>query len=501
MFWRRKRGRSAVSEVGAGRSRSGIGNAGPAVENPAGTGRAAAGRAGTDMIRSTTFRLALGYTLLFSASVLLLFLGVYTGTTKFAEQQIRAAIQADITALAEQYQRYGAPGLQTLIERRVNARPTSPELYLLANRNGSLLAGNLSGWPDAVVASDGWLTFSLGIEPDSASAVGGHKRYRALARPFALQGGFRLLVGRDLEQLDSLALRLRNGFLLGLGLTGVLAVLGGWYFSQRVSRRIERMNIACQKIMAGELSQRIPRDQTQDEFDALAGNINAMLSRIESAVGDVRRVSDNIAHDLRTPLARLRTRLELAGRQSPGECPEIAAALKEADQLLDTFNALLRIARIEAGERRAGFAPVDITAVAFDVAELYEPVLEENRQTLKLQISRGINAVGDRDLLFQALANLLDNAHKYAPANSEVRLTLTEQNGWIRFAVIDQGPGIPEADQQRVQQRFQRLEESRSSPGVGLGLSLVKAVAELHGGQLRLAGCPGLCAELLLPAT
>lgn len=265
----------------------------------------------------------------------------------------------------------------------------------------------------------------------------------------------------------------------------VLGGLGGWWISQRMARRIETINRTSREIISGDLSRRMPLQGTNDELDRLAGGLNQMLDRIQALMEDVRRVSDNIAHDLRTPLGRLHNQLDsLRGElQASGmDTSGVERALSESEGLLATFNALLRIARIEAGQRSADFAPLDLAALVRDVAEYYEPLAEARGQTLVLDTATGVQFTGDRDLLFQALANLLDNAIKYTPQGGDIRATLTTiAPAAAKLVIADSGPGIPPAARAQVFQRFFRLETSRSTPGSGLGLSLVEAVARLHG--------------------
>jgi signal transduction histidine kinase len=274
--------------------------------------------------------------------------------------------------------------------------------------------------------------------------------------------------------------------------------------SQRMASRIEAINRTNRDIIDGDLSRRIPLQGTNDELDRLASGLNEMLDRIQALMEEVRRVSDNIAHDLRTPLGRLHNQLdnlhsevERAGLDTSS----IEQALSESEGLLSTFNALLRIARIEARSRTEGFAQVDLTALVRDAAEYYEPLAEAREQTLAVKADPAVQLVGDRDLLFQAIANLLDNAIKYTPRGGEVRVTLAVMApGTAELTVVDTGPGIPPAARQQVFQRFFRLEDSRSTPGNGLGLSLVEAVVHLHGMTIRVSdNSPGTRITLGIP--
>jgi signal transduction histidine kinase len=305
---------------------------------------------------------------------------------------------------------------------------------------------------------------------------------------------------RELEAIRRVIL---EALAWGLAITFALALGGGLTMSWSVVRRLEAINQTSRDIMEGDLSRRIPADGSGDDFDQLAGNLNLMLERISGLMESVRQVSDSIAHDLRTPLTRLRSQLELASTQL--EQPEEARAaleqaIEDANELLATFNALMRIARIESGGRRAGFSEVDISTLVCDVAEFYEPLAADKGQQLTLEVDDGMTVNGDRDLLFQAIANLLDNAIKYTPRSGRVTLGARKLADDLEVTVADTGPGIPAELRTKVFQRFFRLDSSRSTPGSGLGLSLVQAAADLHGVQIALDdNCPGLRVRLCFP--
>ncbi len=448
------------------------------------------------LLHNSTFRLALVYMGLFGTSVLLLLGFLYWSTAGYIWQQADATLDAEITGLAERYRRDGLAGLSDTISGRLSRRPTGSSIYLLTGRGGSVIVGNLNRWPDARPDADGWLDFQLGSGDDGAI-------HRARARVFNLPGGYRLLVGRDLYELEEVEDRIIQALVWGLLITLVLAVAGGVMMSRSSARRIEQINRTARRIMRGDLSQRIPVRNTGDEFDDLAQNLNHMLDRIQSLMENVRRVSDNIAHDLRTPLARLRNRLETLRQRTEeagGDPALIQEAIAESDRLLATFNALLRIARIETRDRRQGFRPVEMGPLLRDVAEFYQPLAEENHQRLRLESSPGITLDGDRDLLFQAIANLLDNAIKYTPPGGEILLRLRRDGDHGELVVADNGPGIPPQERDKVFQRFYRMEQSRTTEGSGLGLSLVQAVAAIHQIEIRLEdNHPGLRVVLRFP--
>ncbi|NIR30610.1 MAG: HAMP domain-containing histidine kinase [Gammaproteobacteria bacterium] len=450
------------------------------------------------VFRSFTFRLALLYVALFGASVLGLFGFIYWSTAGYMARQTDATIEAEITGLSERYRLTGLAGLTGLIAERVARDPDGSSIYLLTDGDLHPLLGNLESWPEDARAKDGWLEFRLGKgAPEKAN---GHK---ARARRFELRGGFHLLVGRDVGDLQEVQTLIVETLVWGLAITLVMALGGGVMVSRSVTHRIEAINQTSREIMSGDLDRRVTTTGTGDDFDQLTDNLNEMLDQIQSLMEGVRRVSDNIAHDLRTPLARLRNVLETV--RSDQLSPEqqrahVEQAISEADGLLSTFNALLRIARIESGERREGFAEVDLEALLRDVAELYEPLSEEKGQRFAMRLEPGLKVHGDRDLLFQAFANLLDNAIKYTPEDGQIELYVNIEGDCAAVTVADTGPGIAEEHREQVFQRFSRLEWSRSTPGAGLGLSLVGAVAKLHHAQVRLSdNQPGLRADVRLP--
>ncbi len=450
------------------------------------------------LFRSSSFRLAALYMLLFGASALLLLGFIYWSTAGYMARQADAAIQADIDLLAERYRTSGLPGLTALIAERINEDPGRSNLYLLTDDSYNRIVGNLDNWPEVDADPKGWLSFRL---RDAGSPKRG--AHGARARTFRVGGGFRLLVGRDMYELEAIRDRIIDTLTWGLAITLVLALGGGIAMSRSMLRRLEVINETSREIMTGDLSRRIPVRGSQDEFDELVNHLNAMLDRISVLMEDVRRVSDSIAHDLKTPLTRLRNDLEiLKGNTDDDSAARENAeqALLEADGLLSTFNALLRIARIESGHRRAGFTDVPLADLVRDVAEFYDPLAEENGLSLSLDIESEPVLRGDRDLLFQALANLLDNAIKYTPSGGAVTIQVQVDAAASRIVITDSGPGIARDQRDMVFQRFYRVENSRSAPGSGLGLSLVAAVAKLHDAQIVLQdNGPGLRAVLSFP--
>ncbi len=446
---------------------------------------------------SSSFRLALIYMMLFGGSVLLLLTFIYWSTAGYMANQADATIEAEIAGLAERYRSSGLTGLRNTISERISRKPGGFSIYLLADNDLHPLVGNINRWPAIPATQEGWLDFRLEGQGWPAGEI-----HRARARAFQLRGGFHLLVGRDLHELQRTQELIVRTLVWGLAITLILGLVGGSMMTRSMVRRIEAINQTSREIMSGDLSRRIPMDRSGDDFDELAGNLNTMLDRIGSLMEEVRRISDNIAHDLKTPLTRLRNSLELLNTND-AEDPErrqalIEQSMAEADGLLSTFNALLRIARIGSGERRAAFAPVDLEQVLCGVVEFYAPLAEERQQSLELSVSSTAVVAGDRHLLFQAFANLLDNAIKYTPSQGRIEVSLADQEGCPYVAVSDSGPGIPEQERDKVFRRFYRLESSRGLPGNGLGLSLVEAVAKVHQVELRVEdNAPGLRIEMM----
>ena len=449
------------------------------------------------LLGSTTFRLTLIYFGLFGVSAVVLVGFLYWSTAGFMARQTDEAIEAEIRGLAEQYSQFGTIGLVRALNRRTSQARASRGLYLLTDANLRPLAGNLSAWPRETPEPDGWLTFELEYA-DRRGAVD-----LGRARIFELTGGLRLLVGRDIRERLEIDARFRESIGWGIALALVLSIAGGVLVSRPMLRRIDAINQTSREIMAGALDRRIPTRGTDDEFDRLAANLNEMLDRIAQLVASVREVSDNIAHDLRSPLARLRSRLELTLADRGDEEAyrrAIARTIEEADALLKTFNSLLRIARLEAGVETGQVETFDLDGLVGDVAELYAPLADERSVELDVTPERAGRIRGDRDLLFQALANLLDNAIKFSPGGKTVTIAARALDDRVTVTVSDCGPGIPEALKNRVAERFFRVETSRNAPGAGLGLSLVAAVVERHGGSLDLEdNRPGLRVVLGLP--
>ena len=441
-------------------------------------------------LRSSTFRLAVVYLLLFEGSVCMVLGFVYWTTAMHLEMEADSSIEREIESLTARYRGRGLASFSRVLEDRVARSPRGPFIYVFATAGRRALAGNVSGWPDAAPTPEGWIEFPLRTarEPDDTPHL-------ARARVSTLPGGLLLLVGRDMHEIDKARRRIKLALVWSIGLALLLAVAGALAMSRGTMRRIDAINRASREIMRGDLARRIPTRGTRDDFDQLAGQLNAMLDRIQELMDGIRRVTDDIAHDLKTPLTRLRTRLEElrdTGGLGLGSAESVQAAIDESDRLLVTFSALLRIARVESKGGTEGFVPVDFGAIARDAVELYEPYAQEHgRQIAFIGEGAELPIVGDRDLLFQALSNLVDNAIRHGGGGRVVveAGTIPAPGGGTRGRIVvrDEGPGIPEADRERVFRRFVRLEASRNTAGNGLGLALVGAVAALHGGAVELA--------------
>jgi len=451
------------------------------------------------LLRTSTFRLAALYLILFAVSVGALLGYVYWNTAVLLQEQTDYTIQAEVQALADQYQLRGLNGILDTVQRR--SKDENGAVYLLAGPAGQRIAGNLTDMPVVPTGDTSWIEFPLGVQ-------NGATRENHVARAFytELAGGFKLVVGRDVQSLRQFADIIRQTILYALAIALVLGLGGGLLMSRNFLKRVDAITEASRTIMAGNMSGRMPVTGSNDELDRLALALNEMLDQIESLMAAMKEVSSNVAHDLKTPLTRIKARVEAALRSSSEE--EYRAALEntvdESDRLLETFNALLSIARAEAGQARSGLVAIDVGELIGDVVELYEPMAEEEGGTLSSSAAPGLTVLGDRQLLAQALTNLLDNALKYgarAGGTPEITVTGAQEGDRVVITVADHGAGIPEEDRGRVTERFVRLDASRSKPGNGLGLSLVSGVMKLHKGTLLLEdNVPGLKAKLVLPA-
>ncbi|HUI17421.1 MAG TPA: HAMP domain-containing sensor histidine kinase [Alphaproteobacteria bacterium] len=443
------------------------------------------------LLRTATFRRALIYMAPFGVLVVILFGFLYLGTLSLIDSQANATIEAEIRGLAEQYGTRGLSRLEEVIAERSGSKGEKGSVYLLTGPDLTPLAGNLNSWPSQAALKDGWLSFE--VERNEHGVVTKHE---IRAKPFRLEGGFRLLVGRDMAERAAFQEVIGKTLAVALVITVILGVAGAVYLSRRLLVRVEAIAETSRTIVRGDLTRRVPLAGSGDEFDHLSASLNEMLEQIEQLMTGMRAVTDSLAHDLRSPLTRLKGRIETVLRATPDEAryrETLAATIADADAILGTFNALLAITEAEAGTAREGMSRLELGALARAALELYEPLAEGKGLILSEEIDDGVAIVGHPQLLAQSVANLLDNAIKYTAAGGAVSLAVRNAGERAELVVADSGPGIPPEDRARVLERFVRLDASRSSPGSGLGLSLVAAVAKLHRAELRLEdNAPGL---------
>lgn len=450
---------------------------------------------GPAFLRTTTFRQTLLSAALFALSSFIILAFVYAASAGMTGRRADAAVAEEVIALQAQFD---AGGIRTLnryiLQRTVGGG--ADYLYLLVHPSGRTLSGNLSGLPDLEPDEEGRLQFPY-RRPLAIGTEDSEKDDRtARGQIIELTSGYQLFVGLDVHEEYQLVSRMLNTILAASALALALGVAGGVFISRRFVARLDRINEVARTVRAGDLKRRAPRTYSGDELDELSQNFNNMLDRLEALMHRMRQTGDSIAHDLRTPLTRMRNRLDEALRED-GDLETREQALERAvsdtDEILGIFNAILSLSRLESGESRKALTELDPADVAEDLAELYEPVCEDEGLAFTAEIERGLTIQGDRGLLSQALANMLDNAVKYTPSGGAVALRLRRNgDGRVEFSVTDTGPGIPETDRERVVQRFVRLDNSRSQPGSGLGLSLVKAIIDLHQGRFLLDEGPGL---------
>jgi signal transduction histidine kinase len=446
-------------------------------------------------MRSAGARFGLIYASLFGISAFTLAAFLWWATAGVLIRQTDAAINADAQGLIERYAEGGLLGLMDTIEQRLAGNIDDDAFYLLVDPAFRRIAGNLDRWPGGVAVDADW--FDHRVERAGA-------RSKLRLHHIEMPGDYHLLVGRDVEARSQISRLLADAMLWAAAIAVVLGSVGAWAVRGLFRATLADVSATAAAIGAGDLSRRVQVTGQGDEFDLLAETINDMLDRIGRLMDGVLQVSNAIAHDLRTPIARARIRLEYAAEHARGE-DDLRAAIERAqsdlDGIVSVFQALLRIAEIEAGARRSAFAPVDLAPLLNDLAELYDAVAEEAGLVLAPQIPPSLPTFGDREMIQQAIANLLDNALKFSPPGGVITLAADAGPDGLRITVADQGPGIPEADRARATERFFRGEHARSTPGSGLGLALVQAVASLHGGSLTLEdNRPGLRAVLLLPA-
>ena len=464
------------------------------------------------IMKTTAARLSALFLVLFALCATVLVFYMSSLSVRMLTTQTQEAIVAEVQVLGRAYQRGGLPLLVRYVETR--SRQPGANLYLVADPNGRILSGNVESLDPGVLETNGWTEQSFGYRrfgvPSSVNgddpAGGARLAHRAVALVLRLPNQMILLVGRDLGEPEIVRDIVNRALVVAFGMMGVGALLIWFFVGRRALKRIDNVSEASRRIMGGDLSGRLPVTGSGDEFDRLSENLNVMLARIAKLNEGLKQVSDNIAHDLKTPLTRLRNRAEaaLSGRKNAAEYREaLEATIAESDQLIRTFNAILMISRLEAGYSAEQTGNVDLAEIVADVVELYEPAAEEQGVALEAVVAGAAVVSANRELVAQALSNVVDNAIKYSAGSGDaprVVVSLLEEEGGVAMEVADNGPGIDEDDRDRVTERFVRLEQSRSQPGSGLGLSLAKAVMKFHGGGLELSGInPGLSVRMVFP--
>jgi signal transduction histidine kinase len=461
------------------------------------------------LLRTTTFRLTAVFILIFVVFSVLLLAFISFQSSIVIQRQQGADIDREVTQLVSIESKQGMRAVAFAVDQ-LAAQP-GPGIYYLGDQTGQMIVGNVNDFPPTVLRQEGTHSFDynrsrpFGADPNDESQFHGH----AMVRSVNLTSGFVLVVGRDVVERRGFTAIIFQGFFAGVLGILALSIIAGAVTARRVLRRIDAINATTSIIMAGNMSERVPITKRNDEFDGLATNLNAMLDRIEKLMQGLKEVTDNVAHDLKTPLTRLRNKAESAlrdGAASGEQRDALEATISESDKLIRTFNALLMIARAEAGAPSGAFADVDVSAVVADVAELYGPVAEDAGVTLETKVTGGIRLRANRELLGQALVNLVDNAMKYGESGvaggGKIVVGVRPEADRIVIEVSDNGPGIPAEDRERVLERFVRLEKSRTEQGSGLGLSLVAAVARLHKGCFHIEdNAPGVRAVIDLPAS
>lgn len=452
------------------------------------------------LLKSTAFRLSLVYMALFSASAMVLLMFIYFETIKEIDTQIKLTINSQVSELLVTYQQDGANEAVKLINDMIEHDTEEMALYLLTDKKGKSLSGNLEKWPINITENGKWINFWI---ENTDSTRDDNGPVQVLARSIIFKDGHKLLVGYNLKHLEGLQHVILNVLLASIGMTLMVAMTFGFMTTHIISRRLETVNEACRLVMKGNLKERIPVFGGGDVFDTLAENFNSMLLWIGDLIVGIEDISHNIAHDLRSPLSRLRNRLEniVHERLDPEETvAEIRRSIGEIDSLIKTFNAILRISQAETGAGIEHFSLLNLTEMLHNVVEFYLTLAEEKELILETNIEEMLEINGDKHLLVQAFANLLDNAVKYTPTGGRIDISLCAKPDVIEFTIADNGPGIPCEYYEKVKERFFRLDSSRSTEGSGLGLSLIGAVVNLHGGTMVFSdNAPGLKVTIALP--
>lgn len=425
-----------------------------------------------------------------SLSVLLYFL--YWSSIGLLVKETDATLDAEIKSLASQYNERGIQRLVLVIGAKVRRNKDQDMLYLLQSSSGKNIVGNLTQWPN--ISKQNQEKFEFSVDADN-------EKIKARAQTFQLERGLNLLVGRNIKKINELRIIFQGAAIFSLFLIIIFAIGNALYISRRAASRITEFTSVTSRIVEGNLTERVIVSTNNDEFDVLARHLNEMLDRLEKLVSGVKHVSDNIAHDLRTPLTRLRNRIEsLSNNLADEKNVELGICLKEADDLLKVFSSLLRISRIESGSYAGSIETLNINSIINDAVDLYQAAAEEKFVTIVVELDEKMSINGDRNLWFQMVANLLDNAIKYSPQHSSIALHGENLGKKIIFSVADKGPGVAPSEHDKMIERFTRLDPSRSYPGSGLGLSLVKVVVDFHKGVLKFFDNePGLKVQVELP--
>jgi signal transduction histidine kinase len=449
-----------------------------------------------NLFRTLSARVVVASTALTLLVVGVAFAAVYAGAVSNLEGETAQVVEAELRGLVERYRDGGVVELARTLDQRAASDATGEAVYLLADAQGAHIAGNVASWPSDATLDGEWMQLSLTRSDSGASVEVG-------ARAFPVQQRYRLLVGRDMAAQRRFRDAMMDALVLALGVSILLALAAAWMLSRVVMSRVGEIDQAARAFMTGDLDRRVAERRGRDEFDRLAATLNAMFERISALMSEMRTVTDSLAHDLRTPLTRLKTQVARAADQElPPErrAEALASASEEADRVLASFSTMIDIARAESGAAQAQFAPVDLAQIVRDVGELHEPLAEESGLALHIHAPAPVPIRGHAQFLSQMLSNLIDNAVKYAAAGREVRVSAVVDGEEAVLAVADRGPGVPSERRAEALKRFGRLDDARSKPGSGLGLSLAATIARLHGGRLLLEdNAPGLRVVVRIP--
>jgi len=446
------------------------------------------------LLNSTIFRLTLLYAAFFSISVIAILTFVYFATVREIESQIKHRINVQTNQAQAVFNAKGIEELKKQIAEFIEEEDEGLFVYILTGDNGKIIVGNMENWPQDIRYSEKWLMFDIESKNNDSEIA------HVLARDLMLNENYRLLIGYSLQGSENTKQVMFDVILAGVIFAFAITVLGGAMFSGLIRRRLEAVNQICVQVIGGNLDVKVPLTGGGDEFENLAVNVNLMLERIVGLIDGLKQTSDNIAHDLRTPLNRHRIRLEnIIKHPENYNHREIKSAIDEIDNIVETLNSILRISQAQSGIASGHLVDFDLSTIAGDVSEFYEEFAEQKNITVNLEIEENITMKGDKPMVTQAIANLLDNAIKYTSKGGEITICLSVKDNMVEFVVADNGVGIPENLYAKVKERFFRIEESRTSVGTGLGLSLVDAVAKLHHGELNFtSNNPGLRAILTM---